>query len=190
MSITKSYFRYEKDALILREGQPADNRIFFLSKGTAVVEMKGNVVGQVNAGEWFGELAAVLQTPRTANVRAVGTCDVAVFQGLEDANLLQSMGRDPKMMVQLVKQLGQRLVETSKRASDESSELALQGMRYRRAISGTLYALERLSEKFKSKVMEETRAHLAGLSGIPTGDARDVDANSFPTSRAHITGGP
>ena len=188
MAITKSYFRYEKDALVVKEGQPADNRIFFLSKGTAVVEMKGNVVGQVNAGEWFGELAALLKTTRTANVRAVTTCDVAVFQGLEDANLMESMARDPKMMTQLVKQLGQRLVETSKRAAEESAELAQQGMRYRKAISGTLYALERLSEKFKSKVMEETRAHLAGLSGIPAGDAKDVDAASFPTSKAAITG--
>lgn len=188
MAIAKSYFRYEKDALIVKEGQAADNRIFFLSKGTAVVEMKGNVVGQVNPGEWFGELAALLRTGRTANVRAVTTCDVAVFQGLEDANLMESMARDPKMMLQLVKQLGQRLVETSKRASEESSELAQQAMRYRKAISGTLYALERLSEKFKSKVMEETRAHLAGLSGIPAGDAADVDPASFPTSKASITG--
>lgn len=188
MTITKAYFRYEKDALILKEGQAPDNRIYFLSKGTAVVEMKANVVGRVNAGEWFGELAAVLGAPRSASVRAVVPCDVAVFQGLEDANLMASMGRDPKMMLQLVKQLGQRLIETSKRAAEESAELAAQGMRYRKAISGTLYALERLSEKFKSKVMEETRAHLAGLSGVTTGDVKDVDAASFPSSKAAILG--
>ena len=42
--MTKAYFRYDKDAVILKEGQPNDHRIFYLSKGTAVAEVKDNVV--------------------------------------------------------------------------------------------------------------------------------------------------
>ncbi|HEX7899664.1 MAG TPA: cyclic nucleotide-binding domain-containing protein [Planctomycetota bacterium] len=188
MTITKAYFRYDKDAVILKEGQPNDNRIFYLTKGTAVAEVKGNVVNQLNPGEWFGELSALLNGPRTATVRAITPCDVAVFKGLEDQNMVESMARDPKMMLQLIRRLGQRLVETTQRAAEETAEMSRQAMRYRKAISGTLYALERLSEKFKSKVMEETRQHLAGLSGVPTGDVQDVDAASFPSSKATILG--
>lgn len=188
MTITKAYFRYDKDQIIIKEGQPVDNRVFYLSKGTAVAEVKGNVVNTLNAGEWFGELSAVLNLPRTATVRAVVPCDVAVFKGLEDANLIEAMARDTKMMLQLIKRLAQRLVETTQRAAEETADVSRQAMRYRKAISGTLYALERLSEKFKSKVMEETRQHLAGLSGIPTGDVKDVDANAFPSSKATILG--
>lgn len=188
MTVTKSYFRYDKDAVILKEGAPVDNRIFYLSKGTAVAEVKGQVVNTLNPGEWFGELSALLNAPRTATVRAVTPCDVAVFKGLEDANMLEAMARDTKMMLQLIRRLGQRLVETTQRAAEETAETSRQAMRFRKAISGTLYALERLSEKFKSKVMEETRQHLAGASGIPTGDAGDVDPNAFPTSKATILG--
>jgi hypothetical protein len=47
MTITKAYFRYDKDAVILKEGQPNDQRIFYLTKGTAVAEVKGNVVNQL-----------------------------------------------------------------------------------------------------------------------------------------------
>jgi len=188
MTITKSYFRYDKDAVIIKEGQPVDNRIFYLSKGTALAEVKGKVVNTLEAGEWFGELSALLNSPRTATVRAVTPCDVAVFKGLEDDNMIEAMARDHKMMLQLIRRLGQRLVETTQRAAEETAEVSRQALRYRKAISGTLYALERLSEKFKSKVMEETRQHLAGLSGIPTGDAADVDLNAFPSSRASISG--
>jgi len=61
-------------------------------------------------------------------------------------------------------------------------------MRWRRAISGTLFALERLVEKYKSKVMEETMQHLSSRSGITTGQAADADPNAFPTTRAVIFG--
>lgn len=188
MTITKSYFRYDKDVVIIKEGQPVDNRIFYLSKGSAVAEVKGKVVNTLEAGEWFGELSALLNSPRTATVRALTPCDVAVFKGLEDVNMIEAMSRDSKMMLQLIRRLGQRLVETTQRAANETAEMSQQAMKYRKAISGTLYALERLSDKFKSKVMEETRQHLAALSGIPSGDARDIDLNSFPSSKASISG--
>jgi CRP-like cAMP-binding protein len=188
MAIQKSARRYDKDAAIVQEGAAAGNEIYFMTKGSAVVEVRGSVVGQVKTGEWFGELAAILSLPRTATVRAVGPCDVLVFKGLDDGNLYEAMSKDAKMIQQLVRQLGQRLVETSLRHAEETAQLAQQAVRYRRAVSGTLYALERLSEKFKSKVMEETRQHLAALSGIPTGSAQDADPAAFPTSKASIFG--
>lgn len=188
MAIQKSARRFEKDAVIVGEGQAAQNEIFFMTKGTAVVEVRGSVVGRVKTGEWFGELAAILDLPRTATVRAAGTCDVLVFKGLEDANLYEAMAKDAKMVRQLIQQLGQRLVETSLRHVEETAQLAQQAMRYRKAVSGTLYALEKLSEKFKSKVMEEARQHLAAQSGIPTGNPQDADPAAFPSSRASIFG--
>ncbi|HLF93501.1 MAG TPA: cyclic nucleotide-binding domain-containing protein, partial [Planctomycetota bacterium] len=82
MALQRSARRIEKDATILVQGAAADNEIFFMTKGTAVVEVKGNVVGTLNSGDWFGELAAILGTPRTATVRAVTPCDVLVFKGI------------------------------------------------------------------------------------------------------------
>ena len=61
-------------------------------------------------------------------------------------------------------------------------------MRYRHAISGTLFALEKLVEKYKSKVMEEVRDHLASRSGIPSGQAADADPKCFPSSHPAIFG--
>ncbi|HXX95413.1 MAG TPA: cyclic nucleotide-binding domain-containing protein [Planctomycetota bacterium] len=189
MSLQKSSRRYEKDVAIITQGQPSQSEIFFMTKGTAVVEVRGNVVGTLDTGDWFGELAAILGTPRTATVRAVTPCEVLVFKGMDDASLYETMARDPKMLRKLVEQLCQRVVETSKRHSSETTEVTSQSMRYRRAISGTLFALERLSEKFKSKVMEETQQHLSALSGISTGQQEDADPKFFVSGRAAIFGG-
>ena len=188
MALQKSSRRIEKDATILIQGQAANNEIYFMSKGTAVVEVQGNVVGTLSSGEWFGELAAILNTPRTATVRAVMTCDVLVFKGIDDAGLYDTMAKDPKMLRKLIEQLCKRVVETSKRHASETGELTDQGMRYRRAISGTLFALEKLVEKFKSKVMEETQQHLSALSGIAAGQEGDADPKFFTTGRQAIFG--
>jgi len=189
MAITKTTRQVAKDAVILVQGKPSNHEILFLLKGTAVVEFNGNVVGTINPGEWFGELAAILGTARTATVRAVTPCEVQVFAGPDDANLYEAMSKDPKMMRKLVEQLCLRLVETSKRHAEETSEVTDQAMRWRRAISGTMFALEKLVEKYKSKVMEETLQHLSSRSGITTGQAADADPNAFPTTKAVIFGG-
>jgi CRP-like cAMP-binding protein len=188
MTIFKTVKHIDKDAAILVEGQASNHQIFFLVKGTAVVEVKGSVVGTVNAGEWFGELAAILHTPRTATVRAVTPCEVQIFTGPDDDNLYEQMSRDPKMMRRLVEQLCSRLQETSKRHSVETAELSATGARYRKAISGTMFALEKLVEKYKSKVMEEVLEHLSSKSGVTTGEQGDADPGSFPTSKSAIFG--
>jgi CRP-like cAMP-binding protein len=188
MAIQKTMRRCLKDTVIITEGSAAGGEIYFLSKGTAIVEVKGSVIGTIGIGEWFGELAAILGSTRTATVRAVTPCEVLVFKGVEDLNLYDAIAKDAKMLRKLIEQLCMRLIETSRRHVGESSELADQAMRYRRAISGTLFVLEKLSEKFKSKVMDETRQHLSALSGITTGQEADADPKFFPGSRDTLFG--
>jgi len=188
MALQKSAKRYEKDLAIITQGQPANNEIYFMTKGTAIVEVQGNVVGTLDTGDWFGELAAILGTPRTATVRAVVPCDVLVFKGIDDAGLYDSMAKDPKMLRKLIEQLCHRLVETSKRHATETADLTDQAMRYRRAISGTLFALEKLVEKFKSRVMEETQQHLSSISGVSSGQESDADPKFFTAGRQAIFG--
>ncbi|MBV8879193.1 MAG: cyclic nucleotide-binding domain-containing protein [Planctomycetaceae bacterium] len=188
MTIYKSVKQVDKDAAILTEGQDSRHQILFLVKGTAVVEVKGSVVGTIRAGEWFGELAAILHTARTATVRAVTTCEVQIFQGPDDDNLYEAVAKDPKMLRKLIEQLCLRLQETSKRHQAETAELTATAARYRKAISGTMFALEKLVEKYKSKVMEEALQHLGSRSGVTVGDRADADPGSFPSSKAAIFG--
>ena len=59
---------------------------------------------------------------------------------------------------------------------------------YRKGISGTLFALEKLVEKYQSKVMTEVAEHLKGVSGVRMGDAKDADGKYFGTSKNIIFG--
>ena len=188
MTIRKTSKQVAKDTVILAEGADANNQICYLVRGTAVVEVKGNVVGTVKAGEWFGELAAILHSTRTASVRAVTPCEVLFFEGIKDTGLYEAMSSDKKMIQKLIEQLCFRLVETSQRHSKDTGELAEQSMRWRQAISATLFALQQLSTKYKSKVMEEVRSQLAAMSGIAVGQASDCDPKHFTTSKDVIFG--
>ena len=142
----------------------------------------------IKPGEWFGELAAILHSTRTASVRAITPCEVLMFAGIKDTGLFATLAKDPKMIQKLLDQLCFRLVETSQRHSKDTGELAEQSMRFRRAIGATLFALEKLSEKYKSRVMEEVRGQLASMSGIVIGQVSDADPKFFPTSRDVIFG--
>ena len=186
--IEKTTRPYAKDAVVVKEGDDASNEIFYLVKGQALAEIKGRVVGTINPGQWFGEMAAILGTSRTATVRALTTCEVLVFKGLEDANLMDAMTRDPKLLSKLLETLAGRIRETSTRAVSTQEEMAVKLEMYRKGLSGTLFALEKLVEKFQSKVMGEVSEHLKGVSGLRLGDAKDADSKYFPTMKPHIFG--
>ncbi len=186
--IEKTTRPYTKDAVIVKEAEDASNELYYLVKGQALAEIKGRVVGTINPGQWFGEMAAILGTSRTATVRALTPCDVLVFKGLEDANLMDAMTRDPKLLSKLLETLAGRIRETSSRAVTTQEEMSVKLEMYRKGISGTLFALEKLVEKFQSKVMGEVSEHLKGISGLRLGDAKDADAKYFPTMKPHIFG--
>ena len=135
MAIQKSLRRADPNAVLITQGSTANNEIFYLTKGTAVVEVDGNVVGTLNQGDWFGEMAAILGGERTATVRALTSCEALVFKGSQDDNLYDSIAKDPKMLRKLVEQLCSRIVETSRRHSVEGSKVSGQADRLRRLAS-------------------------------------------------------
>ena len=188
MAVQKLVKKFNKDDIILQDGAPANSEICFLQRGTACVEVKGQVVGTIHPGEWFGEMAAILNSNRTATVRALTPCEVLVFKGLDDANLNEALKKDPKILQKLLEQLAMRVLETTRRQVRNVEELDVQVERYRKAISGTLFALDKVVEKYKSKVMEEVRDHLRVASGMPMGEARDVDERAFATSKPIVLG--
>lgn len=188
IQIQKGKVSVARDQVIINEGSEATNRIFYLLKGTAMAEVKGKVVGKIEAGEWFGETAAILGAQRTATVRAITACEVIVFQGVNDGALLEAMRGDPKIVMKLIETLAMRVLEASRRRvqTEEDSSDTLE--RQRKAISGTLHVLEKVCDKYKTvKVMQQVREHLSGTSGIPAGAPEDVNMDFFAGSKPLIT---
>lgn len=179
MAVRKLLRRYAAGAVLVAEGSPSGGEIYYLAKGTASVEVQGKPIGDIRVGEWFGELAAILGSVRTATIRARTPCEVLVFQGVEDRNLYDAIAKDPAMLRKLIEQLCLRLIETSRKAAASPDPAE----RYRRAISGTLHVLKKLSELHRIPALEETHRHLSSLSGLSSGRAEDADPRFFPSCR-------
>ncbi len=189
MTLQKFLKKFARDDVIIEEGAPPSNEIFFLQKGDACVEVHKKIIGRIEGGQWFGEMAALLQTNRTATVRALAPCEVLIFRGLEDANLNAILQKDPKLLRKLLQQMATRMVETSQRHVRNVEDLDVNVERYRKSISGTLYALDRIADKYRSKVMEEVRDHLRASSGIASGNVDDVDERAFGASSKKVVFG-
>ena len=87
---------YHPGVVILRQGDSSRD-VFVLVEGSAVVQVDGQVIRtlEVGAGDhFFGELATLLDLPRTATVTALSGC---VVLKIPAAELLEVLCNHPKI---------------------------------------------------------------------------------------------
>ena len=95
----------KEGATLTRQGAPG-REFMIISGGTAEVEIDGQTVAHLAAGDFLGELAVISGTPRTATVTATSAMTVEVLNRREFMSLLDesaSLGR--KVLVGAVKRL-------------------------------------------------------------------------------------
>lgn len=95
-----------EDGEVLVEQGEETGGFFVITGGTAVVSRDGQQLAELQAGDVFGELALLLQAPRTATVTARGSVRVLrVDPGQFQAMLLEH----PQVAVKLLAVLADRL---------------------------------------------------------------------------------
>jgi CRP/FNR family transcriptional regulator, cyclic AMP receptor protein len=77
--------------VILREGR-LGRELFVILEGTATVTRAGRVVNILQAGDYFGELAAIEAVPRSATVQASSDLDVLIVGPREFEAMMEIPG--------------------------------------------------------------------------------------------------
>lgn len=96
---------YGPDEEIVREGSTG-TALYIVLSGTARVVRGGETLGEVRAGDFFGELALIEEHPRSASVIAATETECLLFPAWEFTALLEE---HPDIAVPIMKALIARL---------------------------------------------------------------------------------
>jgi hypothetical protein len=100
----------EPGELVFREGESGDT-MYYIASGSVTLSCRDHDLRTMGSGEYFGEMAMLLKTTRTATARAAapGTILVAVSAD----NLQEVLHQNPSIMLQLLREMAQRLGRTN-----------------------------------------------------------------------------
>lgn len=96
---------YQADEVIVREGSTG-TALYIILHGSARVEREGGTIGQLSAGDFFGELALIEEHPRSATVVAATPTECLLFPAWEFTALLNE---HPEVAVPIMRALIARL---------------------------------------------------------------------------------
>ena len=91
--------------VLTREGRPG-REFFVLVKGSAQVTKKGKKVASLEGGDWFGDIALLTDTPRTATVTATSPVDVLVITDHRFRTVVETM---PSIALKVLSSVSDRL---------------------------------------------------------------------------------
>jgi type IV pilus assembly protein PilB len=101
---------YEDGDIIIQEGNKDDRNFYMLVRGKVAVLKNGKKMAEVTEpGEYFGEMACILDQPRSASVVAIGRCKVKRYPGEKINELIEKY---PDISSHLFKTMARRLRTT------------------------------------------------------------------------------
>jgi CRP/FNR family cyclic AMP-dependent transcriptional regulator len=96
--------------VLTREGRPG-REFFVLVGGTARVTKAGKKVADLGAGDWFGEIALITNSPRTATVTATSPGDILVITDRRFRSVVETM---PSIALKVLATVGDRLKQDAR----------------------------------------------------------------------------
>ena len=106
--IAKRMFRkfghyYGPEEYIFREGDTSQSLFYILSGRVRMEKSAGEVkkvLAEMGPGDYFGEMAALIQTPRTASARSIAESNIAVIDGSTLRSMLKESDEVSLFMLQ------------------------------------------------------------------------------------------
>lgn len=104
------HLTFEEGSIIVREDTrgPRVLAFFVIVSGTATVSLGGDPLRQLEPGDYFGEIALLRETTRTATVTA--TTDLTCL-GLSASDFRSCLESMPQIAVKLLEELARRVDE-------------------------------------------------------------------------------
>ncbi len=167
---------YESGAIVFSEGDPGD-ALYLLESGQAkvysMVDGKERIFAYVGPGGFFGDLALLLDQPRSASVQMTIDGDLFALYKADFADLLRA---HPAIAIHISRELGRRLVETTRRPTirEEINVVAVVGDAPTLARS-----LEQLGNRvailnLTAPLLAEQTRHLDGIEAANVTDEHDL----------------
>ena len=114
------YSYHKAGTRVFNQGD-TETDIYILKKGAVTVIVDDQIVGLINTpGTFIGEMAYFLGIPRTASIEATEDSEFIVIPGEQ---LYQHVLKQPKLGIDLLKILSQRLANTTKYATRLEKEV-------------------------------------------------------------------
>ncbi|MCL5807002.1 MAG: YihY family inner membrane protein [Deltaproteobacteria bacterium] len=104
---------YNRDEYVFHEGETGQN-IFYILSGRVQMEKQAGqvkkVLAEMGPGEYFGEMAALIQAPRTASARSLEASHIAVIDG----EMLRSILRESdEVSLSMLREFSKRITHTN-----------------------------------------------------------------------------
>lgn len=119
MAIKTALFQFKRDEVIFNKGAPSD-RVALIVKGAVeilrTVDNEIYVAGIVEAGEFVGQMGAIIGRVRAETVRSIS--DDTVVELLDRDEFIRRVASQPESSYDLIQRLGERLRAASRRPSD------------------------------------------------------------------------
>ena len=89
---------------IIRHGE-VGTEMYFICRGEVdVLNQSGGIIGQLQDGEFFGEVALLMATPRTADIRARTLCDLFILSQNDFKRILRDHPQFAERILQVAKE--------------------------------------------------------------------------------------
>ncbi|MCX5834913.1 MAG: YihY family inner membrane protein [Deltaproteobacteria bacterium] len=115
---------YSRGEVVCREGEEGFDMFYILS-GAVEIRRKEKALRVMKEGEYFGEMAMLLRTPRTATVIAVED-DTRLIKIRED-NFETILRENPKIVHSILKEMAERVKKTNELLEEIEREKGGQG---------------------------------------------------------------
>lgn len=109
IAIKSNMKKYDECESILEQGQSAKN-LYIIVSGEVEIVKNFKKINELSSGDFFGEIAIVAKTKRTATVNSLTPLSVLVFSEESFNELIEEY---PKISVQIMKEMTKRLLQNN-----------------------------------------------------------------------------